>query len=225
VLPDQTGRKHERKKNHQDIGNHGRFYIGNDHYCHHICELVMTQRVRYGIDKKYPGLYWKSTGQIILTVMLFAFMLIIATGCGALQNQVSFEYPEVGFTLQLPDSWRGFRVESASWEGLANPPDSDTGDGVVESGPMVTIHHPNSTAENPRQEIPLLVMTIPQWEAMQAGEWHIGAAPVLPMELGCNSRYVFAVPARYNYAFHEGWEEVEEILTDENINISEPDQP
>ena len=33
-----------------------------------------------------------------------------------------------------------------------------------------------------------------------------------PIELGRNSDYVFALPARYNYAFPEGYEEVDDII-------------
>jgi hypothetical protein len=57
---------------------------------------------------------------------------------------------------------------------------------------------------------------------MQSGEWHIGAAPISPLELGHNSRYVFALPARYNYAFPEGWEEVEQILQGQPLVTFEP---
>jgi hypothetical protein len=82
--------------------------------------------------------------------------------------------------------------------------------------------HPESTAEHPRQEIPIMVFSIPQWDQMQAGEWHVGAAPILPLELGRNSRYVFALPARYNYAFPEGWEEVDQILQENPLVTFEP---
>jgi hypothetical protein len=90
---------------------------------------------------------------------------------------------------------------------------------------MVTIQHPDSTPENPRQGIPIMVLTISQWESLLAQEWQIGAAPILPMEIGRNSQYVFALPPRYNYAFLEGWEEVEEIILGQSIVISEPEQP
>ena len=42
--------------------------------------------------------------------------------------------------------------------------------------------------------------------------YHIGAAPLDPTELGRNNEYVFALPARYNYDFLLGYEEVAEIL-------------
>lgn len=67
-----------------------------------------------------------------------------------------------------------------------------------------------------------MVFTIEQWDRMQRGEWHIGAAPIGPLELGRNSSYVLALPARYNYAFLEGWEEVEQILQDHPLVTFEP---
>jgi len=98
----------------------------------------------------------------------------------------------------------------------------DLGDEVVEQGPIVSIVHPKSTAQQSRQEIPLMVFTIGQWDQMQRGEWHTGAAPVGPLELGRNGRYVLALPARYNYALPEGWEEVEQILQGQPLATFEP---
>ena len=40
----------------------------------------------------------------------------------------------------------------------------------------------------------------------------IGASPIGPSEFGRNSKYVFALPARYNFAFPVGFEEVEKII-------------
>jgi hypothetical protein len=47
---------------------------------------------------------------------------------------------------------------------------------------------------------------------MKKGYFHIGAAPINPKELGRNNNYVFALPARYNFAFPEGFEEVNNII-------------
>ena len=57
-----------------------------------------------------------------------------------------------------------------------------------------------------------MIFTISQWNALQQDKFHIGAAPIGPSELGRNSRYVFALPARYNFAFPTGYQEVEKIL-------------
>jgi hypothetical protein len=130
-----------------------------------------------------------------------------------------FSDTELGFSFSLPASWEGFSIQDSNWEGLKS---GDSGDEVVEQGPIVSIVHPQSTAQQPRQEIPLMVFTIDQWDRMQRGEWHIGAAPIGPLELGRNSRYVFALPARYNYGFLEGWEEVEQILQGHPLVTFEP---
>lgn len=62
------------------------------------------------------------------------------------------------------------------------------------------------------QDIPIMILTIAQWDALQAGNFHIGSAPLGPKELNRNDKYVFALPARYNFAFPQGYEEVENIL-------------
>jgi hypothetical protein len=66
--------------------------------------------------------------------------------------------------------------------------------------------------------MPILILTHAQWLAMQedgengAVTLHIGAAPVGPSFLAENDAYVFALPARYNYDFAKGYEEVDELL-------------
>lgn len=57
-----------------------------------------------------------------------------------------------------------------------------------------------------------MVFTLDQWQGLQRMEFSVGAAPVGPTELGRNNKYVFALPARYNFAFPTGYEEVERIL-------------
>jgi hypothetical protein len=57
-----------------------------------------------------------------------------------------------------------------------------------------------------------MIFTLAQWNLLQQDKFHIGAAPIGPRELGRNSSYVFALPARYNFAFPDGYKEVEAIL-------------
>lgn len=119
-------------------------------------------------------------------------------------NAIIFENSAYGFSFALPAGWEGYRIVAEQWEGLSleNRP----------SGPILNIRHPQWTAEKPRQDIPIMIFTMAQWEALQSEKFHIGAAPMGPKELGRNSKYVFALPARYNYAFPEGFEEVDAIL-------------
>lgn len=57
-----------------------------------------------------------------------------------------------------------------------------------------------------------MVFTIGQWNSLQQENFHIGAVPIGPSELSRNSSYVFALLARYNYAFPTGYKEVNKIL-------------
>lgn len=141
------------------------------------------------------------------------------------QTQALIEYRNMvyGLRVSLPSSWEGYSTTTTTWVGFTQ--DSEKGDVTVEQGPLVSIHHPDSTPDQPRQEIPIMVFSVRQWEALQAGEWWVGAAPIGPSEMERNSQYVFALPARYNYAFPEGWEEVEQILQGNSIQVIEPGKP
>jgi len=57
-----------------------------------------------------------------------------------------------------------------------------------------------------------MIFTLDQWASLLKDEFRVGAAPIPPSELGRNAKYVFALPARYNFAFPTGFEEVEDIL-------------
>jgi hypothetical protein len=120
-----------------------------------------------------------------------------------------YQNKQYGFNFQLPESWTGYTVIYDQWKGFAIDTSSDV---PSETGPLLSIRHPQWTLEDPRQDIPIMVFTMSQWNALQQGKFSVGAAPVGPRELGRNSQYVFALPARYNFAFPTGYEEVEEIL-------------
>ena len=126
-------------------------------------------------------------------------------------DSVVFENAQYGFRFPLPASWKGYTIVEDKWEGLSSE-ESQSGK-VTASGPVISIRHPEWTAQEPRQDIPILVFTLDQWNSLQEEKFHIGAAPIGPSELGRNDKYVFALPARYNYAFPKGYEEVEEILS------------
>jgi|GEM_PF-830467 hypothetical protein len=145
-------------------------------------------------------------------------------------SAVIYDNAEFGFSIVLPASWEGYQIVTEQWEGYSLEEQQSGeqagagGSGNIEageaaktgqlplSGPIIYIRHPLWTAEDPRQDIPIMIFTIGQWEALQEDKFHIGAAPIGPKELGRNSRYVFALPARYNFAFLTGFEEVEAIL-------------
>jgi len=126
---------------------------------------------------------------------------------------------QYGFSFPLPESWKGYTIVTDEWEGLALGGEKE-GE-VIETGPIISIRHPQWTSEDPRQDIPIMVFTVDQWKLLQQEKFHIGAAPMGPKELGKNSKYVFALPARYNYAFPTGFEEVEKILEGNPLQANE----
>lgn len=134
------------------------------------------------------------------------------TGSGIVYNN-----NEYGFDFALPDSWDGYTIVTDKWEGTSANDSQNTS----ETGPKISIRHPQWTSEKPRQDIPIMVFTLDQWDSMQKDEFHIGAAPINPSELGRNSKYVFALPARYNFAFPEGYEEVDTILNGKPLTSTE----
>lgn len=124
-------------------------------------------------------------------------------------GSIVYQNTQYNFSFALPAGWKGYKIITDKWEGfvLGEP----EGEKTV-TGPMITIRHPAWKENSPRQDIPVMVFTLEQWNQLQQDKFHIGAAPIGPSELGRNSDYVFALPARYNFAFPEGYEEVEDII-------------
>lgn len=125
----------------------------------------------------------------------------------AVQGNVVYRNDEYGFEFALPESWKGYKIVETAWK--AN--------GGQISGPEILIRHPKWAEDAPRQDIPIMVFTSSQWEALENDEFHIGSAPSNPTQLGRNSRYVFALPARYNFEELDGAEEVEKILSENHL--------
>jgi hypothetical protein len=133
----------------------------------------------------------------------------------AADKQTIYKNPQYGFTFTLTDTWQGYTIVSEKWEGLGIGSEE-----IVATGPEISIRHPQWTKDNPRQDIPIMIFTLAQWQDLQQEKFHIGAAPMGPSELGRNDKYVFALPARYNYAFPTGYEEVEDILSNHPLQAS-----
>ena len=123
-------------------------------------------------------------------------------------TSIVYKNTQYGFSFNLPASWSGYSIITSQWEGIGG----SNGSTVVETGPIISIRDPKWTEKNPRQDIPIMVFTLNQWNALKQEVFHIGAAPLDPTELGRNNYYVFALPARYNYAYLPGFKDVEDIL-------------
>jgi hypothetical protein len=134
-------------------------------------------------------------------------------------NSIVYMNTQYGFQFSLPERWKGYSIINSKWEGLAK--DGESSEKVVETGPLISIRDSQWTAQTPRQDIPIMVFTLSQWNSLQRGVFHIGASPIGPSELGRNDTYVFALPARYNYSFPPGYEEVDKILKSKPLKALE----
>ena len=124
-------------------------------------------------------------------------------------NKTQYRNPQYGFYVSLPSTWKGYSVIDETWTGYTNGPNGQV---ASERGSEILIRHPAWTTKDPRQDIPVMVFTLAQWNAIQQEKFYISAAPIGPSELGRNSIYVFGLPPRYNYAYITGWEEVDKTL-------------
>ena len=134
------------------------------------------------------------------------------TSTSAQAAVVEYRNADYGFTFSLPESWKGYSIVDLQWEGFPNNTNGTGSSDAPVYGPEILIRHPKWTSGHPRQDIPIMVFTLAQWDQVQQETLTVGAAPIPPTELGRNAKYVFALPARYNYAFPTGYEEVEKIV-------------
>lgn len=129
---------------------------------------------------------------------------------------IQYRNSHYGFCVSLPASWKGYSIVMDHWEGSnTNGPQ---GYQIVEHGPLISIRHPLWSKDNPQQDIPIMVFTRKQWDSLQKDDFHIGAAPIGPSELGRNRKYVFGLPARYNFANLPGLEEVDQIVRSKSLH-------
>ncbi|MFZ0138925.1 MAG: hypothetical protein WAK89_17805 [Candidatus Sulfotelmatobacter sp.] len=121
-------------------------------------------------------------------------------------DAIIYKNTKYEFTFSLPEGWKGYTVVTEQWEA------SDTQRGVVERGPIVYIRPPDWSKENPRQDIPIMVFTLTQWESVEHGDYFVGGQAIVPGELGRNRKYAFAVSRRVEDSDLAGAKEVNEIL-------------
>ena len=130
----------------------------------------------------------------------------VTLGEYAQKNPVEYKNDEFGFMFYLPADWEGYTVLTEQWNGT--PVNGST----AQEGTKLTLRSPKWTEEKPYQDIPILVFTKDQWAQVAAEELSVSAAPIPPTVLGANAQYVFALPARYNFAYPEGYKDVENII-------------
>jgi hypothetical protein len=164
--------------------------------------------------------------RVIRTVALLATWVVVAPGfastlqggssgagqqtkqeaAGPSIDAVEYTNTKYGFRFSLPNGWKGYTIVTEQWEA------SDAQKGSVERGPIVYIRPPDWTKETPRQDIPIMVFTLTQWEAVERGDYFVGGTAIVPGELGRNRKYAFAVSRRVEDSEAPGAKEVNEIL-------------
>jgi hypothetical protein len=116
-----------------------------------------------------------------------------------------------GFRLYLPKSWKGLTVIESKWQG------TNRSTGETEDGPLIRIRHPLYTQQNPREDIPIMVIKRDQWREINKDNLIVSAAPVPPGAIGRNEKYVFATPPRYSFDELEGVNEVVKIVNSKSL--------
>ena len=155
---------------------------------------------------------------VVVVICVFAFLAVWNTK-GKAPNLIEYKNDEYGFSFALPESWKGYTIVIDKWEGFDVDRSSDT---PSQLGPIIKIRNPNWTEQNPYQDIPIMVFTLEQWQEVSNEKLSVSAAPMPPTELGRNSKYVFALPARYNYSYPTGWEEVDQIMKNNPLKTFNP---
>ena len=176
-----------------------------------IIEVTSTEIAQGGLAAKRPLtliVEKKNEGWLITASIL---------GPYEKTDPLVYQNDQYGFIFTLPETWLGYSVITTNWQGI-EPGKSPEESPSIE-GSILNIRHPYWTEEKPRQDIPIMVFTPSQWGALERGKFHIGAAPMGPKELDRNDKYIFALPPRYNFAFPEGFEEVEEILEGNPLKV------
>ena len=151
---------------------------------------------------------------------ILGLAVLLASGCTSVNvasqppgMPLRYHDGRYGFTFFLPASWRGY---SASVQQLKDERYSTAEDKQITCGytPMITLRHSQWRTDAPYQDIPILVFTLAQWDALHRGElWPSLFAGGAMDELWHDHEFVFAMSSRYNGADDvRGWKEVAEIV-------------
>lgn len=150
------------------------------------------------------------------SIAVFAGLLV--TGCNTVhlaEHPLAVRYQDTryGLTFFLPPTWRGYSISVQQLEDERYSPVLGR-EVVVGHTPMIVLRNPQWQPSAPCQDIPILVVTRTQWDALHQGElWPSLFAGGMMNELWHNQRFVFAMSSRYNADDQvRGWKEVAEVV-------------
>src|SRR6266478_9377913 len=154
-------------------------------------------------------------------------MGLLASGCANAPTHPSalplcYHNKEYGLVFFLPPGWQGYSVLVQQWDGETYSPATDKTI-VVGHGPMITLRHPRWQSSAPFQDIPIVVFTRDQWDALHHGEfWPSLFAGGMMDELWHNQSFVFSMSSRYNWGELGGSKEVADIVEQNHAANSVP---
>lgn len=127
---------------------------------------------------------------------------------------VRYDNAQYGLTFFLPADWQGYSVSIRQVEDQTYSP-SEGRQMTVEYTPMITLRHPQWQADTPYQDIPILVFTHAQWDALQHDKlWPSIFAGGMMRELWHNGNYLFAMSNR-TFGFNDelkDWKETQDVV-------------
>ncbi len=145
---------------------------------------------------------------------LFAIVIAaLLTGCATVKHTsnspVIYHNTKYGLTFSLLPDWRGFTVLTNEWVGYQ----SDNAGEIIrtERGPEIVLRHPQWTARDPHQDIPIRVFTRAQWPDVRFEKVWIDAGGSTD-EISHNRHYVFGIHGRFNWGELTGWEQSQKIV-------------
>jgi hypothetical protein len=154
-----------------------------------------------------------------MKTLLFASSIsaLLLVGCGSLNAPkhpsdlpLRYHNARYGLTFFLPASWQGYSVLIQQWDAPLSSADYQTEVGR-ERGPIIVFRHPQWKADEPHSDIPIVVFTRRQWDALRLERFSPHACGSIG-ELCHNPKYVFGV---WNNAFSaselQGWREAADI--------------
>jgi hypothetical protein len=114
-----------------------------------------------------------------------------------LEAQVVYSNELYNFTFSLPIRWQGYSVLTQQWNGQADSPDTEKA-AETEHGPVIVLRNPQWKADDPWQDIPIMVLTHKQWRTARKGRFSLNTDG-FEYEIEHNSEYVFVIWNLFNW--------------------------
>ena len=147
-----------------------------------------------------------------------AIVTLVIIGCSSTNAPshpaglpLRYQNTRYDLTFFLPADWQGYSVLNQQWDAPLHSADYQEVVGN-ERGPIIVFRNPQWKADRPYQDIPVMVFTRRQWDALHNGRFFPYAGGIIG-EAWHNREYVFGIYSRYNVDDSiGGWEEADEIL-------------